>query len=299
MVEIVTADETLFLKVPTKDLDEWTDPSEGAAFRVTVESAAFACLTAHGLGAPDVVTATTTSNNPVGWPYLLTRRLSGEPFTSVVGAGATEGWSAPIRAVGEFLGKVHDIEFAEFGYIDSAEGPTGPPAKDHLSSSHSVEVLHTGALADLGAARSAIPDALAAEVEARLLSILPTVSAQYAEPRFVLEGFHPNHPHLAADRAGWRVTGCLDLDSASGGCVLGDLVIFGVGMMFRLGPGVPWWEPLFEGYGLEPPLEVIRYYLLGSSFYWHGEDGRLESTYRSLLDASSWAELFNPHRAAV
>lgn len=297
VVEIVTDSEIFFLKVPTKDLEEWADFLDGAAFKVTVESAAFACLEAHGLGAPQVLVANTTSDNAVGRPYLLTREAPGEPFTAIVTAGRTEGWRGPLRAVGEFLGEVHRIEFAERGYIVTADGPSGPPPQAHLSSSHSVDVLHAGAMADLAAARPAIPDALADEVEERLVSILPVVGHEYGRPRFVLNAFHPNHPYLAEAGGDWRVTACLDLDSASGGCVLGDLVIFGVGMMFRLGPEVAWWEPLFQGYGTEPPFEAMRYYLLATCFYWHGEDGRLEATYRRLLDAMSWEELFNAHRA--
>ena|SRR5438094_1014312 len=75
-----------FLKLHTK---AWygDDPRTWAG-AVQHEAAAYACIAQHGLAAPEVVVALTTSDNSLGRPYLVTRALHGRPLTSVVEAAS-------------------------------------------------------------------------------------------------------------------------------------------------------------------------------------------------------------------
>lgn len=152
------------------------------------------------------------------------------------------------------------------------------------------------ALADLDRARSQLDHQTIEALEARFSSLAETIRPDFLRPRFVIGGFHPNHPFLSLLEREWSVCGCIDLEVASGGRPLVDLVTFAVGMMFRSDPAIPWWEPLFEGYGLEPSFEAVRTELLSSGAYLFGSSADLGAIYRALLRARSWHELFNAHR---
>jgi aminoglycoside phosphotransferase (APT) family kinase protein len=291
--------DTYFLKVPTKDLEFWPDPLEGAAVKVERELAASRCLANHGVPGLEVVWAEPGSANPLGRPYLLTRSAPGRPFTQIVPARARRGWRSPLRAVGRFLASVHRIEFDTAGYLVSPEGPIGPTLPAPVRPEHRAEVAQAHALADLDQASSRLDSRTIEALEARLGSLAETIGPDFLQPRFVIGGFHPNHPFLALLEGEWSVRGCIDLELASGGRPLDDLVTFGVGMMFRSDPAIPWWEPLFEGYGSEPSFEGVRTELLGSGAYLFGLSGDLGIIYRALLDADSWHELFNAHRSTT
>lgn len=289
---------TFFLKAPSKDLDPWPDPLDGAAAKVAREQAASLCLRRHGLPGPEVLVAELGCDNPLGRPYLLTRCVPGRPFTTVVPRGARQRWKAPLRAVGAFLAAAHRIVFAAAGFVTTPQGPVGAVSPARALTSHASDVAQADALRDLDNARPFLDGDLAARLETRFSTLAASIDGEYHPPRLVIGGFHPNHPFLARTEDEWSVVGCIDLEVTSGGRVFDDLATFAVGMMFRFDPDIPWWEPLFEGYGSAPQLESFRMELLGHCSYLFGGRAALGATYRRLLGAQSWATLFNVHRPA-
>jgi hypothetical protein len=285
-----------YLKCPTKDLEAWPTALHGAAEKVARERAAAECLRRWGLPAPEVVAADVGWENAIGRPYLLTRRVAGRPFTTVVPRRTRQGWKGPLRAVGAFLAAVHRIEFRAAGYVTTADGPLGPTAPAPLLPSHAAGAAQGAALRDLAQARPFLHPSLAAKLAARFGALATSIEGDYHPPRLLIGGFHPNHPFLARVDGRWSVVGLVDLETTSGGRTVDDLVTFAVGMMFRFDRDVSWWEPLFEGYGAEPALEVFRDELLASCCYWFGASSNLGATYEALLAAGSWATLFDVHR---
>jgi Ser/Thr protein kinase RdoA (MazF antagonist) len=302
---IDTGDSTLFLKIPTKDLDAAADSVAVAAAKVTCEQSGSACLRRHGLPGPVVLAAGTDSANPVGRPYLLTRQVAGDSFTSIVPVAAGRESLDTLEAVGEFLARVHGIEFPRAGYLTTAEGPGELPSVLAPRGSHSPQLAHAEAIEDLDQARSFLDAHLLSELESRFSGIAEELGDEYRTPSFVIGSFHPNHAFLARSRGRWEVSGCVDLEVASAGSVLEDLTTIAVGLMVRFSPDAPWWEPLFCGYGSEPSLERMRLALLSCATYCFGGDPpsavprRLAQTYRAMLSASSWAELFDSHRTGL
>lgn len=200
--------ETFFVKVPAKDLEAWPEPLDGAASKVVRECAACQCLREHGLPAPEVVAFDAGRENPIGRPYL-TRRLTGRPFTAVVPARSPRRWKGPLEAVGAFLAAVHAIEFDSPGYVTTPQGPLGPMRLEPPRGSHDPEVAQAQALEDLDAARSLLDPALVANLEERFRRIAAAIASEYTPPRFVIGGFHPNHPFLGRTNGRWGVTGCV------------------------------------------------------------------------------------------
>lgn len=288
--------DSFFLKIPTKDLAPWPDPLDGASVKVRRECFAFNRLREHGIASVEVVGSELDRDNPIGHPYLLTRQIEGIPFTDVVPAGAPDLWRRPLEAVGEYLAAVHRIELETPGYLGLSADRDSP---EPPGASHHPEAAQAYAMRDLDEARPDLSPDLVASLEKRFGEIATSIAGEYQPPRFVIGGFHPNHPFLEGSDEDWCVTGCVDLEGASGGSVFDDLATFAVGMMSRFEAGIPWWQSLFEGYGAEPSLERFRTELLSSCSYWFGASGRterLEVTYRALLEADSWATLFGAHR---
>lgn len=289
-----SGEETFFVKVPVKDLEPWPDPIDGAAVKVAREAAAAECLHRNGVAALEVLTTDTGTANPVGRPYLLSRAVDGAPFRGLMESSSRRDREALVAAVGGYLRHVHAIEFRASGYIVSADGPTGPTPPAPPRAAHDPKVAAADALGDLAQARGRVDELVWWRAHERLGSLSDRISSEYEPPRFVMGGFHTNHPHLREVGGGWQVVGCVDLEVASGGRVLDDLVTFAADLMLEVG-GAEWWEPLFDGYEGEPPVEAVRDELLGSCVYLFGDRGDLTQTYRNLLDASSWSELFSAH----
>lgn len=90
-----------------------------------------------------------------------------------------------------------------------------------------------------------------------------------------------------------------NLENCSSGNPLFDFAKLMIEMAGRFGARDQWWEPLFEGYGSEPDLDLVRTILIGHAhinyachgpFSWRGDR---EQILRQLLTARSWAELFD------
>lgn len=285
-----------YVKAPTKDLGEWSIEVEGARTKAIREAAAAECLRRRSLAAMEVLAVETGVANALGRPYLLTREVRGRPFTEVAASASASTLAEALSAVGAYLRSVHSIEFSAAGYLVSADGPIGPTPPAPVRPSHTPEAAQAAAYQDLAKTARSLDAGLRREVARRLSSIADGLRNEFHPPHFVIGGFHPNHPYLDHEAGGWTVVGCIDLEVASGGRVLDDLVTFATGIMTRVDAEVPWWEPLFDGYGSEPSIESVRVELLASCSYLFGEAPDLDATYRALLAAPTWSKLFNAHR---
>jgi hypothetical protein len=251
--------------------------------------------------AVDVVAVEAEADNPMGWPYLLTRGLTGRPLLEFVQRPSYLDWQAALLATGDYLAASHSITFDASGYIVSPDGPAPDRAGRPLHTVHDPAEEQAAALSDLVLARHFLDADLADDLAGRFHVIGETIAPEYDPPRFVHAAFHPNHPHVERSGGVLRVSGCVDMESASAGAVFDDLTTLAIGMMVGA-RGVAWWEPLFEGYGKAPDLERFRMALLATCFYCFGEEHALQdvqSTYRALLAAETWAELFGANRSAA
>jgi hypothetical protein len=97
---------------------------------------------------------------------------------------------------------------------------------------------------------------------------------------------------------GWRVTGFVDMEVASAGDPITDLVTFAIEMAAHFPVSSRWWEPLFVGYGRTPDFWRFKLRLLArheASLKCHGEarwPGTREENLRDLLAAEGWVALF-------
>lgn len=289
---LITAGGAYYLKLHSKDLEGFGDAAAGAGELVRREAAAYACLAGHCLPAVHVVAAEPALPNPLAWPYILTADLPGTPLRDLLQA-RHPAWRGAVEAFGNYLAATHSIRFACPGYLVSAEGPAPDRASVGEEVHHRADVVLPHALRDLERARPHLPRELQAEVEHRLRELPEVVAGEYVDPRFVHGNPHLNHPRLGVAGSQASFAGYVDMDGASGGTPFEDVHSVACGMMVHA-PGLPWWEPLFAGYGSTPDLERVRLALLSDCFYCFGDDRQasLKTVYRNLLAAANWRELF-------
>jgi aminoglycoside phosphotransferase len=295
VLRLRTERDVYFLKRHSKDLEEFADRAAGAGELVGRETAAYACLSAHGLPAVEIVAADSSCDNPLAWPYLLTLRLAGTSLRDLV-ASEHPAWPAAVETFGTYLAAAHAIRFPRAGHLTSADGPAPDGSSLREEVCHRPDVVLPDALRDLDRARPHLSRDLASEVERRLGDLPAAITTDYLEPRFVHGNSHINHPHLVVDGERPRFTGQLDMDAASAGAPVEDLHTVAWGMMASA-PRLAWWEALFSGYGSVPDLDRFRLALLSACFYCFGNRSEvsLESLYRSLLAAQTWRQLFTAH----
>ena len=91
------------------------------------------------------------------------------------------------------------------------------------------------------------------------------------------------------------MSGVVDLEVASAGDPVEDLIKFAIEMA-AMRPSVPrWWEMLFAGYGGAPDFGRFRLRWLGAEgveFWCQGWEGARADMIASFLAADTWADLF-------
>ncbi len=285
---------TFFLKVYTKPW--YASYGDSHAFPVTHEAGAWRCLRAHGLATPGVVVAEIGTANPVGRPFLLTRELGGEPLTGLLRTGYAPG--TPLRAVGNYLRRMHSVTFEFPGYVSNEEGPNRPRrpgAWQHRCwTAEARERLARETLEREAAG-------LSADVRARLdrafASMGERLRPSYEPPRFVHGDCHASAFFLVEADGAWRVIGTVDMEVASAGDAGEDLMKLCIELATALPASSRWWDALFEGYGAEPDFELLKLRLLGATpadFAWTGGwPESWDAVVRHVLDARSWRELLD------
>lgn len=288
-----------FLKAHTKS---WyaSDWRHGPALAVRHEIAAWECLRRHGLATPEVVIADESAENALGWPHVVTRELPGSPAGWLVEGSGLVRTGAVLEALGDYLRRMHGITFRDAGYVMMPNGPDKPlDVTVWHHACHSPDQWQRWALQ--GLETRGLSEELRREVERRCSTMADQIRPEYEPPRFTQGDSHASH-YFVDLRGGAHVAGVIDMEVASGGNPVYDLILIVVELMGRLDARTVWWEPLFAGYGDPPDLERFRLGLLATdepSFRAHGSDrwpATLEQTYRALIAAQTWEELFSANR---
>ena len=283
-----------FLKIYTKP---WYAPyGDSHAFPVRHESGAWRCLRAHGLATPEVLVAEIGTANPLGRPFLLTRELEGRPLTELL--RQDHAWDALLRAVGDYLRRMHSVTFEFPGYVSGEEGPTKPRLpgtwQHRCWTAEARERLARESLEEEAARLSAD---VRAQLDLAVASMGERLRSSYEPPRFVHGDCHANALFLVEEEGSWRVTGTVDMEVASAGDAGEDLMKLCIELATVLPASSGWWDALFDGYGSEPEFDLLRLRMLGATpadFAWTGRwPESWDAIVRHIVDAGSWYELFD------
>jgi Ser/Thr protein kinase RdoA (MazF antagonist) len=292
----ITADDSIyFVKAHTKD---WYADAAASGVPVRHEVTGHRTLGAAGLATVEVVDFSTGTDNPLGWPYLITRRLPGDPLPDLLLSLPAEAAEGTLETVGRYLASMHALTYDQPGYL--IDGPPAPPDQNqwlHWLSRPERFLLYCfeTLTADAADVTLATRDAAAGLLE----RTAPNLRRAYQPLRFVHGDCHAGTFYLQRDDTGWRVTGVLDLENCSSGAPAFDLVKIFIELGARLGSRHCWWQPLFRGYGVEPDFDLIRTLLIGHAhinYTCHGDSHwptRRQDVVDHILGARTWAELFD------
>lgn len=279
MWTLTAGSEVFYLKAHTKD---WYGGVPSGKV-VNHEVSAYRILADLELATPEIVTYSTTCDNPLGWPYFVMRQLDGVSLTSAPSPEA-------LRAVGAYLATMHAATFEHPGpFID------GPPAAalDPDVWQHWI-CRFERKLAKLFSTWSEDLHHPAMDELTRLFAdTLPALRASYEPPRFVHGDCHAEQFFVVVD----RVTGVVDMEIASAGSHLEDFLKFGINMAGNR-CGFAWWEPFFDGYGAEPDFDLVRLIFAGAHHInftcgdhpWPGSRAQIM---QHILNSGDWSELFD------
>lgn len=291
---VTAADGTIyFVKAHTKD---WYDSNPASPVQVLHEVTGHRVLRAAGLAAAQVVTYSTDTDNPLGWPYLITRQLPGDPLIELLaGLPATEAELALLE-VGRYLSTMHRITFEHPGYL--IEGPPPPPDPNQWLHPLSRPERFLLYFFETLTADSAVVTVATRDTAAGLLErTLPKLRPAYQPLRFVHGDCHANAFYLHQADGRWEVSGILDMENCSAGSPLFDFVKLFIELAGRLGSTHRWWEPLFRGYQAEPDFELTRTLLIGHAHINYLGDSlwpaQRQDIVDHILDAHTWEQLFD------
>lgn len=297
---VVAGGSAYYVKAHTKD---WYAATPASSFPVRHEVTGYRLLREAGLPTADVVGYSTSTENPLGWPHLITRELEGAPLVELLRALAPEEAGAALRAAGAYLAEMHSLTYQHPGYL--IDGPPARPRPNqwlHWLSRLERFLLH---FFENMAADSASVDLATRDAAASLLErTLPRLREAYRPLRFVHGDCHASVFFLTAQDQRWRVSGILDMENCSAGAPLFDLAKFALEMAANFGAHVRWWEPLFQAYGAEPDFDVFRMVLVGHAHinFVCGErvwPGTRADILGHLLTARTWEEMFDTGRIAA
>lgn len=287
---ITCGGETFFLKTYTKDW--YGDDIAGTAFCVDHEAAAWAVLRHQGLSAPEVVTADTTCDNPLGRPLIVTRALAGTSLTALLQQADQSLFHAVLESIGWYMRAMHNITFDYPGYITSAgiNAPPDPEAWQH--SIWTAARFKKDMLAVWEHACAELSDELSRRMEAFFSDHEAALDQAFQVPRFTHGDCHAHQ--FFVDKAG-LVSGVVDMEVASAGNPTADLFKFSLEMAAKFPAGFRWWQAFFQGYG-EPSFDQLRLWMIANhhlNFQVVGWQGSYTQIIQHVLDAPNWRELFD------
>ncbi len=284
--------DSFFLKMHTKDWYPAEDMETG--YSVRHEQSAWSVLAAHDLATPDVLLAFHSRKNSLERPFLLTRKLQGESLVDLLKRYQHDQlqWNDLLKTTGEYLQQMHSIVFQFPGYIveDKPDGPLDDTQWQH--SIWSARQRQITALSQLQQEQHKLSKHTANQLRARFSTLEEVLATEYEPPRFTHGDCHAHQFHLYQnDVEQWIVSGCVDMEVASAGDCLQDLVKVSIEMV-REFAGRNWWTPFFAGYGKEPDFETFRLRLLCAGENELQWSGIREEVLVHLLNAKNWTELF-------
>lgn len=286
IVRMVTCDGVYYCKTYTKG---WYGPAEENSYPVLHESGAYAALKAHGLSTPEVVRAEPSKENALGMPYLLLKALDGVTIGQSLSKG--EDIEPLLCLAGDYLRRMHSIQFQYAGYVSSVEGPTQVPRPDGWRHGHwAGDALEEIAKKRWDDRREQLGDNLHRNLFDLFESNRSAFEADYTPPRMLHGDCHVDQFFFSAG----QVTGVVDMEVASSGAPIGDLVKFSIEASSKLS-SIDWWQPFFHGYGQSPNFDVFKLRLLcceEAEFKWQGWQGEYAEIIRRLMKANTWASLF-------
>lgn len=296
---ITRRDGVFFIKFHTA---RWYADQPDTAFVVEREAAACELLRKRGMPLPYVAWAD-VSRSVVSRSVFVCGELPGMPVTEAIGRFPEEA-NDIAYALGGYLRRLHEIEFASAGILCREHVRLAPPSgvippveswDEH--SMHHPRHFQREALAALERARESglLPKEVAIEIEQQFANSAKALRSDYLPPRFTVGNCHAYHFHVNRIPGHWEVQGLYDFEAVSAGDATIDLVE----LETTLVPAVlsyDWRQPLFSGYGRWPELGGYRLRLL---YYLLGELGReysrmvpdaewLASRWSGLLAATSW-----------
>jgi Phosphotransferase enzyme family len=161
---------------------------------------------------------------------------------------------------------MHAISFTHPDYLMRTEGPAAPPTdQDWQHRNWTPQARQWNALALLAARGSELTPALGDRLHELFASMAARLEANWTAPRFVRGDCHAHQVFVDAGGAATEVTGVVDMEVASSGDPIEDLLKFSLELAPILPARTRWWQALFDGYGQEPDYELFQLRMLGCS----------------------------------
>ena len=246
----------------------WYADQPDTFFVVERECAVHELLAKRGMPLPYIAWPDYT-RTVVNRSVYICGELGGIPVTQAIRAHPDE-MPVIIAALGNYLRRLHSIEFSRPGILCAAHAQFAPPQgpippvyswDDH--SMHHPEVLQREALGRLDRCRQErlLPESALRATEKLFARCSEIVRPNYSPPCFTVGNCHAYHFHVERRNGQWEVLGFYDFEAASAGDATTDFAELEAGLTPSAG-SVAWREPFFAAYGRRPNLESHKIRIL-------------------------------------
>jgi aminoglycoside phosphotransferase (APT) family kinase protein len=192
--------------------------------------------------------------------------LTGAALTTLLGHATEAEQRQLLVATGDYLRRMHAITFTHPGYLMRTDGPTTAPTdRDWQHRGWTPQARQRNALALLATRGSELTPALADRLHELFASMAERLEANSTAPRFVHGDCHAHQVFVEAGGAAPEVTGVVDMEVASAGDPIEDLLKLSLELAPILPARTRWWQALFDGYGQEPDYDLFQLRMLGCS----------------------------------
>ncbi|MCL4384405.1 aminoglycoside phosphotransferase family protein [Patescibacteria group bacterium] len=276
-----------FLKLYTKD---WY-PRTGTKLATVVdrENTAYGWLNQQQLGEPLVLKADYSEDNEIGQPYLLLHRASGQNLTDWLKKCSYQETLGLLTEAGTYLRAVHKRPAPQrLGFIQGRYLPNQNIVWHHRGWSLEGRLETTDGLME----KELAGNTLAQETVKRFLDEQRgQMAEEYQQVSFIHGDCHPRHFFAEKSSHGWRISGLVDMENASVGDSVDDLVGFFRGLKGE-GYSPAFWEAFLSGYGVKLNIETFKARLLSLQKQKLYPNIDVVAAYQKILEAKSWGGLF-------
>jgi Ser/Thr protein kinase RdoA (MazF antagonist) len=288
---IETKTDHFYLKIFTKDWYGNDQSKTGGC--VEHEESAWKILRSHQIAAPEVVSSSRNCLNPIGCPYIMTNELSGSSLTSLL---QKEEQPEPLLfAVGNYLKRIHAIQFPQSGYLMEF-GPNNDPSDTGWK--HPIwdpTAWQKNALFLLEHEKDSFSPSLLQSLYEIFSNSLHILSSAYIPPRFTHGDCWAEQFFLEKIDNSWEVTGVVDMEVASAGDCESDLIHLFLQIASLMKLKSHWWKMFFEGYQSEPDFLQFQTRLLATTeaeFQGMWPGSRIERL-AHILSSCNYSDLFS------